>query len=194
MTPPPPAPITDLESDLLDQLITKQINDNLAFSYIRHVETTCSPQIYNEFIDTMKLYKLKKISFDYLRDKINRLFNNHLDLIIGFNTFLPEPYKISMENRKIQKHQLLPGVDPTASAHYSGFFFDHHSNDHSRVSSLSYPSPDNSCDYEKLHIQHQNSIVQSRFHPYAYSQNNINSAFIDPRYEAISPDQSSAFY
>ncbi|KAF7995708.1 hypothetical protein HCN44_006815 [Aphidius gifuensis] len=195
MTPPPPAPISDLESELLDQLITKQINDNLALSYIRSIETTFkynNPQIYNEFIDSMKLYKFKKITFECLRDKISWLFNNHPDLIIGFNTFLPEPYKISMENRKIQDYQLLPSAESIAPGLHSGMLFDHHLNNYSGVPSMSYLSPNNNYDYKKLNIQQHNSIVQSRFHPYVYTHDNINSAFIDPRYETISPDQSSS--
>ena len=54
------------------------------------------PHIYKKFLDLMKEFKKKSIDTPGVIDRVLQLFDGHRELILGFNTFLPEGYKIEV--------------------------------------------------------------------------------------------------
>jgi hypothetical protein len=55
------------------------------------------PRIYNQFLDIMKDFKAHTIDTPGVIGKVRELFKGHDNLILGFNTFLPAGYKITIE-------------------------------------------------------------------------------------------------
>ena len=60
------------------------------------------PAIYNEFLSIMKNFKTQEVDTPGVINRVSRLFRGYNNLILGFNTFLPEGYKISLEDLKRQ--------------------------------------------------------------------------------------------
>eukprot|EP00594_Rhizosolenia_setigera_P008265 CAMPEP_0178955992 /NCGR_PEP_ID=MMETSP0789-20121207/9949_1 /TAXON_ID=3005 /ORGANISM="Rhizosolenia setigera, Strain CCMP 1694" /LENGTH=1418 /DNA_ID=CAMNT_0020637757 /DNA_START=123 /DNA_END=4379 /DNA_ORIENTATION=- len=54
------------------------------------------PQIYNTFLDIMKTFKSQQIDTPGVIRRVSKLFQGNKKLILGFNTFLPEGYKIKL--------------------------------------------------------------------------------------------------
>ena len=54
------------------------------------------PQIYNEFLDIMKTFKSQQIDTPGVIRRVSSLFQGNKRLVLGFNTFLPEGYKIEL--------------------------------------------------------------------------------------------------
>jgi paired amphipathic helix protein Sin3a len=54
------------------------------------------PRIYNEFLEIMKLFKAQEVDTVGVIHRVRTLFRGYNNLILGFNTFLPEGYKIEM--------------------------------------------------------------------------------------------------
>ena len=54
------------------------------------------PQIYNEFLDIMKNFKSQQIDTPGVIERVSNLFHGNKKLVLGFNTFLPEGYKIEL--------------------------------------------------------------------------------------------------
>jgi len=54
------------------------------------------PEIYNEFLDIMKNFKAQEIDTPGVIHQVSTLFRGHNRLILGFNTFLPDGYKIEL--------------------------------------------------------------------------------------------------
>ena len=54
------------------------------------------PQIYNEFLDIMKTFKSQQIDTPGVIRRVSNLFQGNKRLVLGFNTFLPEGYKIEL--------------------------------------------------------------------------------------------------
>ena len=54
------------------------------------------PQIYNEFLDIMKTFKTQQIDTPGVIRRVSTLFQGNKKLVLGFNTFLPEGYKIEL--------------------------------------------------------------------------------------------------
>ena len=52
------------------------------------------PEIYNEFLEIMKSFKSQQIDTPGVIRRVSTLFEGYGKLIYGFNTFLPEGYKI----------------------------------------------------------------------------------------------------
>lgn len=64
------------------------------------------PAIYNEFLAIMKNFKTQEVDTPGVINRVSRLFRGYNNLILGFNTFLPEGYKIRLEDlvRQDQEH------------------------------------------------------------------------------------------
>ena len=82
-----------------------------AFSYLKEVEHILgSGQIllYNEFLCIIKKFKAKNVDILSMISLVSRLFTHfkdHAQLAVGFNTFLPQDYKIEAEsNASIKLH------------------------------------------------------------------------------------------
>ncbi|GMH49596.1 hypothetical protein TL16_g00562, partial [Triparma laevis f. inornata] len=54
------------------------------------------PHIYNEFLDIMKNFKSQQIDTPGVIRSVSNLFMGNKKLVLGFNTFLPEGYKIEL--------------------------------------------------------------------------------------------------
>jgi paired amphipathic helix protein Sin3a len=69
------------------------------------------PRIYNEFLDIMKNFKAQEVDTLGVINRVRRLFHGYNNLILGFNTFLPEGYKIEM--RDLEPVFIGPGLTGT---------------------------------------------------------------------------------
>lgn len=56
------------------------------------------PRIYNEFLEIMKNFKAQEIDTPGVIARVSHLFRGYNNLILGFNTFLPEGYKIELKD------------------------------------------------------------------------------------------------
>ena len=54
------------------------------------------PAIYNEFLSIMKNFKSQEVDTPGVIDRVSKLFRGYNNLILGFNTFLPDGCKISL--------------------------------------------------------------------------------------------------
>ena len=54
------------------------------------------PHIYNEFLDIMKTFKSMQIDTPGVIQRVSALFHGNKRLVLGFNTFLPDGYKIEI--------------------------------------------------------------------------------------------------
>ena len=69
------------------------------------------PRIYNEFLEIMKNFKAQEVDTIGVINRVRRLFHGYNNLILGFNTFLPEGYKIEM--RDLEPVFVGPGLPGT---------------------------------------------------------------------------------
>lgn len=63
------------------------------------------PRIYNEFLEIMKNFKSQQIDTPGVIKRVSNLFYGYNNLILGFNTFLPEGYKIELRDLEQQQQQ-----------------------------------------------------------------------------------------
>lgn len=73
------------------------------------------PRIYNEFLEIMKNFKAHEIDTPGVIMRVSDLFRGYNNLILGFNTFLPDGFKISIKDlveggRYASKKPLPPGA------------------------------------------------------------------------------------
>lgn len=75
-------------------LIRPKVAD--ALSYLDQVKARFSNQnaIYNDFLDVMRQFKAQSIGTDVVIRRVRELFHGHPDLIVGFNTFIPQGYRL----------------------------------------------------------------------------------------------------
>lgn len=71
-----------------------------ALSYLREVKNRFSnnKHIYDHFLEIMKEFKAQRINTEGVIHQVKCLFNGHVELILGFNTFLPKGYEITMQD------------------------------------------------------------------------------------------------
>ncbi|KDP45895.1 hypothetical protein JCGZ_15455 [Jatropha curcas] len=72
---------------------------------------------YDEFLEIMKDFRTDRINIIGVIARVKNLFKGHDDLILGFNTFLPEKYKISLPLEDEQPPQEI-GVGRTRKRCY----------------------------------------------------------------------------
>jgi paired amphipathic helix protein Sin3a len=56
------------------------------------------PEVYNEFLSIMKNFKSQEVDTPGVIARVSKLFHGYNNLILGFNKFLPDGYKISVED------------------------------------------------------------------------------------------------
>jgi paired amphipathic helix protein Sin3a len=63
-----------------------------ALDYLRDVKVRFENQklVYETFLEIMKEFKAQTIDTQGVIKKVKELFKGHMDLIVGFNTFLPK--------------------------------------------------------------------------------------------------------
>jgi paired amphipathic helix protein Sin3a len=71
-----------------------RVEDALLYLDQVKVEFFDRPEIYNEFLDIMKTFKTQQIDTPGVIRRVSNLFQGNRRLVLGFNTFLPEGYKI----------------------------------------------------------------------------------------------------
>jgi len=73
-----------------------KVEDALLYLDQVKVEFGDRPHIYNEFLDIMKTFKTQQIDTPGVIRRVSNLFQGNRKLVLGFNTFLPEGYKIEL--------------------------------------------------------------------------------------------------
>ena len=73
-----------------------KVEDALLYLDQVKVEFGDQPHIYNEFLDIMKTFKTQQIDTPGVIQRVSNLFRGNRRLVLGFNTFLPEGYKIEL--------------------------------------------------------------------------------------------------
>ena len=76
-----------------------KVEDALAYLAKVKAEFDRKPQIYTKFLDIMKNFKAHTVDTGVIQ-QVSQLFRGHDALILGFNTFLPEEQRISLEQLK----------------------------------------------------------------------------------------------
>lgn len=74
-----------------------RVEDALLYLDQVKVEFGDRPHIYNEFLDIMKTFKTQQIDTPGVIRRVSNLFQGNKKLVLGFNTFLPEGYKIELD-------------------------------------------------------------------------------------------------
>ncbi|CAY70276.1 Component of the Sin3p-Rpd3p histone deacetylase complex [Komagataella phaffii GS115] len=74
----------------------RPLNVKDALSYLDQVKVRFldQPDVYNHFLEIMKDFKSQSIDTPGVIERVSTLFRGHPNLIQGFNTFLPQGYKI----------------------------------------------------------------------------------------------------
>ena len=75
-----------------------RVEDALNYLDQVKVEFGSAPRIYNEFLEIMKHFKAHEIDTPGVIMRVSELFSGYNNLILGFNTFLPEGYQISLKD------------------------------------------------------------------------------------------------
>ncbi|OXB44336.1 hypothetical protein B1J92_E02475g [Nakaseomyces glabratus] len=83
-----------------DPMSYRPLNVKDALSYLEQVKFQfhTRPDIYNLFLDIMKDFKSQTIDTPGVIERVSSLFKGYPNLIQGFNTFLPQGYRIECSN------------------------------------------------------------------------------------------------
>lgn len=67
-----------------------------ALSYLDEVKERFAGQgaIYTDFLDVMREFKMQTIGTEVVIRRVRELFEGHTDLIVGFNNFIPQAYRM----------------------------------------------------------------------------------------------------
>jgi histone deacetylase complex regulatory component SIN3 len=82
-----------------------KVEDALAYLAKVKAEFDRKPHIYTKFLDIMKNFKAHTVDTPGVIQQVSQLFRGHDQLILGFNTFLPEEQRISLEQLKRMNKQ-----------------------------------------------------------------------------------------
>mmetsp|Transcript_25802 Transcript_25802/g.51378 ORF Transcript_25802/g.51378 Transcript_25802/m.51378 type:complete len:834 (-) Transcript_25802:50-2551(-) len=104
--PPPPPPAPPGGGGHMREL---KVED--ALLYLDQVKTEFGdrPRIYNEFLEIMKNFKAQEIDTPGVIKRVSNLFRGYNKLILGFNTFLPDGYKIELKDIEGQLNPVFSG-------------------------------------------------------------------------------------
>ncbi|KAG5581301.1 hypothetical protein H5410_051928 [Solanum commersonii] len=71
-----------------------------ALSYVREIKDTFVDQVekYDMFLDVMKYLKSRRIDHVGVIERVRELFKGHPSLLLGFNAFVPNGYKIMLND------------------------------------------------------------------------------------------------
>ena len=90
----------DSNMDANENGMYRPLNVKDALSYLEEVKLQFynRPAVYNSFLDIMKEFKAQTIDTPGVIERVSTLFTEYPLLIQGFNTFLPQGYKIEYSN------------------------------------------------------------------------------------------------
>ncbi|XP_057948540.1 paired amphipathic helix protein Sin3-like 4 isoform X2 [Malania oleifera] len=76
----------------------QKLTTNDALTYLKAVKDIFQDKRdkYDEFLEVMKDFKAQRIDTAGVIERVKELFKGHRDLILGFNTFLPKGYEITL--------------------------------------------------------------------------------------------------
>lgn len=76
----------------------RNLTYNDALAYLKLVRTIFQDRVdtYEEFLEVLSEFKSERIDTNGVVTKVTELFKGHNDLIIGFNIFVPNGYKIKL--------------------------------------------------------------------------------------------------
>ncbi|XP_043704298.1 paired amphipathic helix protein Sin3-like 4 isoform X2 [Telopea speciosissima] len=76
----------------------QKLTTNDALAYLKSVKDIFQDnrEKYDEFLEVMKDFKAQRIDTTGVIARVKELFKGHRDLILGFNTFLPKGYEITL--------------------------------------------------------------------------------------------------
>ncbi|KAL9246447.1 hypothetical protein vseg_019981 [Gypsophila vaccaria] len=76
----------------------QRLTTNDALAYLKSVKEMFSDkkEKYDEFLEVMKDFKAQRIDTSGVIARVKELFKGHRDLILGFNTFLPKGFEITL--------------------------------------------------------------------------------------------------
>ncbi|KAI4389240.1 hypothetical protein MLD38_001488 [Melastoma candidum] len=79
---------------------TQKLTTNDALSYLKRVKDMFQDQRdkYDMFLEVMKDFKAQRTDTAGVIARVKELFKGHNDLILGFNTFLPKGFEITVED------------------------------------------------------------------------------------------------
>ncbi|KAK6913176.1 Paired amphipathic helix [Dillenia turbinata] len=82
--------------------VPQKLTTNDALTYLKEVKEIFQDQRekYDEFLDVMKDFKAQRIDTGGVIARVKELFKGHNNLILGFNTFLPKGYEITIPNEE----------------------------------------------------------------------------------------------
>ncbi|KAL6969503.1 hypothetical protein U1Q18_029215 [Sarracenia purpurea var. burkii] len=77
---------------------TQKLTTNDALTYLKAVKDIFQDkrEKYDEFLEVMKDFKAQRIDMSGVISRVKELFRGHRDLVLGFNTFLPKGYEITL--------------------------------------------------------------------------------------------------
>ncbi|XP_058193271.1 paired amphipathic helix protein Sin3-like 3 [Rhododendron vialii] len=86
------------QAQMMGGASTQKLTTNDALVYLKAVKDIFqdNKQKYDEFLDVMKDFKAQRIDTTGVIERVKDLFRGHRDLILGFNTFLPKGYEITL--------------------------------------------------------------------------------------------------
>ncbi|XP_006602356.1 paired amphipathic helix protein Sin3-like 4 isoform X5 [Glycine max] len=88
----------------------QKLTTNDALAYLRAVKDIFQDkrEKYDDFLEVMKDFKAQRIDTSGVIARVKELFKGHKDLILGFNTFLPKGYEITLPLEDEQPPQKKP--------------------------------------------------------------------------------------
>ncbi|XP_061973574.1 paired amphipathic helix protein Sin3-like 4 [Populus nigra] len=88
----------------------QKLTTNDALAYLKAVKDIFQDnrEKYDEFLEVMKDFKAQRIDTAGVIARVKELFKGHRDLILGFNTFLPKGYEITLPLEDEQPPQKKP--------------------------------------------------------------------------------------
>ncbi|CAM8903474.1 unnamed protein product [Rhodiola kirilowii] len=81
---------------------SQRLTTNDALTYLKDVKDMFQDQKekYDQFLEVMKDFKAQRTDTAGVIRRVKELFKGHNNLILGFNTFLPKGYEITLEEKK----------------------------------------------------------------------------------------------
>uniref|UniRef100_A0A2P2MR82 Paired amphipathic helix protein Sin3-like 4 isoform X2 n=1 Tax=Rhizophora mucronata TaxID=61149 RepID=A0A2P2MR82_RHIMU len=88
----------------------QRLTTNDALAYLKAVKDIFQDkrEKYDEFLEVMKDFKAQRVDTGGVILRVKELFRGHRDLILGFNTFLPKGYEITLPSEDEQLPQKKP--------------------------------------------------------------------------------------
>ncbi|XP_039017824.1 paired amphipathic helix protein Sin3-like 4 isoform X2 [Hibiscus syriacus] len=89
---------------------TQKLTTNDALAYLKAVKDIFqeNKEKYDDFLEVMKDFKAQRIDTAGVIERVKELFKGYRDLILGFNTFLPKGYEITLPLDDEQPPQKKP--------------------------------------------------------------------------------------